>query len=138
MNENHFVPLFGNVRRLLAFDASTCLAMGLLLCAGSQALSGPLGLASSFLFWVGVMLLACAALIAACALPRSTPPVLLGLIVAGNIGWVLASVVVATVVLAPTALGAAFILIQAATVLGLAILEYRALRVASPTPGFAS
>ena len=84
------------------------------------------------------MLLACAALIAACALPRSTPPVLLGLIVAGNIGWVLASVVVATVVLAPTALGAAFILIQAATVLGLAILEYRALRVASPTPGFAS
>ena len=49
--------------------------------------------------------------------------------VAGNVAWVLASLAV-PVVLSPTALGLAFVLVQVAAVLALLLLEQRALRVA--------
>lgn len=117
------------LRTVLALDAASCLAMAVPLLAVPAMLSAWFGLPQALLFWAGLLLLPCAALMIGLAAVRRPHTGLTRLVIAGNVAWVLASLVV-PVVLSPTALGLAFVLVQAAAVLALLLLEQRALRTA--------
>jgi hypothetical protein len=108
---------------VLWFDAATCALMGIFLVALAEPLAGLLGLPLALLQWAGVLLLPCALLMAVAA--RRPQPALVMLIVAGNLLWVAASVVVLLTSPAITTLGQAFVIAQAAVVLLLAWLEWR-------------
>ena len=111
------------LKQILNFDAATCIAFGLLLVVAAAPLSGFLGLPQSLLFYAGVVLFPSAALMLIAARKLSAP--LVGLVIAGNAAWVVASVIVAFA-LEPTGFGVAFVLAQAAAVLVLLILEWKA------------
>lgn len=115
-----------SLRSLLAIDAVTGVAMGAVLVAGATSLAGPLGLPAPLLLWAGLVLFPCAALMAVAAVPASPPLTVAWLVIVGNFAWVLASIAVLPW-FAPSALGVAFVLAQAAVVLVLAVLERRAL-----------
>jgi hypothetical protein len=117
------------LRAVLALDAATCLAMGALLVAAAAPLAGWLGLPQALLFWAGIVLFPCAALMAGTAALRPPPASLVRLVIVGNAAWVLASLGL-LVVFSPNALGIAFVLVQAAVVLVLLRLEQRALQSA--------
>jgi hypothetical protein len=115
----------GGLRQILAIDAATCVAMGLLLVVAADPLSTLTGLPHALLFWAGVLLFPSAlSMAAAAAVPR---PALVWLVIAGNAAWALASVAVATVLFEPTSVGRAFVLLQAAVVAVLLVLERRGL-----------
>jgi len=117
------------LRGLLAFDAATCLGMGVLLIVAATPLAPLLGLPQALLGWAGGLLLPSAALMAAGAALPSLRAALARLVVAGNLAWVVASVAVLGLT-APSGLGIAFVLAQALVVAVLAALERRALRAA--------
>jgi hypothetical protein len=117
------------LRKVLLLDAFTCAAAGLLMLLGGQALSEPLGLAPLFLQGAGLSLLPFAAYLAYVAKRPELPRAHLWIIVACNAAWVFDSVLVlATGWVEPTALGYAFVIVQAALVLVLAELEWVGLR----------
>jgi hypothetical protein len=121
------LPLEGAtfLRRTLAVDAATCVAMGALLVAFQAPLAGLLGLPAALLFYAGLALFPCAALMLAAHRSRA----LAWLVVAGNAAWVAASVAV-LLVASPTALGYAFVIAQALAVAVLAWLESLGIRTA--------
>jgi hypothetical protein len=125
MSDVVHVPL----RRLLYVDAATCVATGLLLAAAAPALAAPLGLPAALLREAGVALVPFAALLLWLARrPRPPRRGVWGVVVA-NALWVAASVALLPWgLVAPTALGEAFVLAQAAVVAALAWLEHAALR----------
>jgi hypothetical protein len=111
------------LKQVLNFDAVTCIAFGLLLVIGAAPLSGLLGLPQALLFYSGLVLFPSATLMLIAARKLSAP--LVGVVIAGNAAWVVASVIVAFA-LEPTGLGVAFVLAQAAAVLVLLVLEWKA------------
>lgn len=114
------------VRTVLGIDALTCLLGGVAMALGATILAGPTGLDILLLRIAGCSLFPVAALFAWMARSDRLNAGLVLLAVAGNAGWVAASL--ATLVLAgPTPFGSAFILAQAIAVAILAWLEYRAL-----------
>lgn len=115
--------------RLLAFDAVSCLGMGVVLAAAAGPLAGLTDLPSGLLLAAGLLLLPVAALMAYAAYRPS--PALVALIVTGNAGWIVASLA-ALVLTTPNALGAIFVLGQAVFVAGLTLLEWNASRRAAP------
>jgi len=119
-----------NLRWVLGFDAATCLVMGVLLVAAAAPLASLVALPQALLFWAGIVLFPSAALMAgAAALPR---PALVWLVVLGNAAWVIASLGV-LLALQPNALGIVFVLVQAAVVVALLVLERRGLASLEPT-----
>ncbi len=114
-------------RTLFALDALTCLFMGLLLLAFSDALGALFGLPPRLLLVAGLVLLPCAALMYATARSAGPNRLLGWLVVVGNLAWVLASIAIAAM-LAPPPLGVGFLLAQAAAVAILAAMEARAMR----------
>jgi hypothetical protein len=113
------------LRRVLAFDALTCAAMGLLLLLATAPLVALLGLPHMLLVEAGAILLAFALFIlwAMRSLAHTLWP--LGAVIAGNLLWVLASfALLAGPWLQPTALGIAFVSVQALAVAGLAGVEW--------------
>lgn len=113
------------LEQLLKLDALTCLVTGIAFTAASGFLSGLLGLPQGLLFYAGLALFPCAALMLISA--RRRAQALLWLVILGNFAWAAASIVVA-LVLEPTTLGFAFTLAQAVLVAGLGALEWRAMR----------
>ncbi len=111
------------LKQLLVVDALTCFVFGLLLIAAAAPLAALLGLPQSLLFYAGVALLPCAALMALAAKTLAKP--LVAFVIVGNAAWVIASIAV-VLMLEVTTLGLAFIVAQAAAVLVLAVLEWRA------------
>lgn len=112
---------------LLALDAATCAAMGLLLLAASGTVAALTHLPASLLFWAGAALLPIAAFFGGLSRVQQPPRWAVMLVVVGNMAWVLASVALPVLGLVqPNALGWVFLLGQAAVVLLLAILEYGA------------
>lgn len=114
-----------NLRTVLLLDAAASGGLGLLLLALATVLEGPLGLPVTLSLVVGGGLVGWAALVAWVAATRQ-PALVLDVIVL-NVGWVVASVVLAAgawVELTP--LGAAFVLAQAAAVAVLTGLQLRA------------
>ena len=116
-------PARFNLKQLLVVDALTCLVTGILLVAAAAPLAGLLGLPQNLLFYAGVVLFPCAGLMVMAARSLSAP--LVWLVILGNIGWAVASVVVAFA-FEPTAFGLVFVLAQAAVVAALGVMEWRA------------
>lgn len=116
----------GFLHRVLAFDAATCLGMGLILAFGAGALAGPLGLPALLLQLAGASLFPAGAFMAWIAARGAPRPGTL-VVIAGNALWVIGSLAL-FVWLRPTPLGTAFVLAQAAAVGVLAALEAAGLR----------
>ena len=116
------------LKRVLMLDAASCLGMGVLLAAGAAALSPLLGLDRSLLFGTGVVLVPIGLFILWVAARRALLPAAVYLIVAGNLLWVIESLLVVRGSEAITALGTAFVLVQAAAVAGRSVLEWIGVR----------
>ena len=123
-------PEFGGspLRRLLALDGITCLLMGLVLVLAANYLSQLLALPVSLLFYAGILLFPCAALILAIASRPWPPAALVWIVIAGNALWVIASLLVALVLFEPNLLGMSFVLLQTAVVVVLIVYEFRGLK----------
>ncbi|MFZ6707940.1 hypothetical protein [Undibacterium sp. TC9W] len=120
-----------SLRTILALDAITGLAMGLLLVATSGLLSGLLGLPKDFLFMAGASLFPVAALVGftSRAGGETKPPApLVWIVILGNLGWVIASILTMEVWFEPSILGFVLVSVQALVVLAFSVLEYRGLR----------
>lgn len=121
------------LRNALLLDAVISTAAGLLMVAGSSLLSPLLGLPQPLLFWAGIVLFPFVALLFFLSRQTAVSRMLLVDVVGLNVLWVVASVALVTVgPVAPTALGIAFVLAQAAAVGLFAALQWSAMRRASP------
>lgn len=112
-----------SLRALLRLDALIGLACGLALSLGAAPLGALFGLPPGLLLGAGLALFPCAGLMALAAQRLSRP--LVALVVIGNWAWAAASLAVLALT-SPTALGAVFVLAQAALVAGFAWAEGRA------------
>ncbi len=117
------------LRRVLGFDALSCLGMGAVLSAASQPLSPIFGLPAELLFWAGILLVPTAAFMGFLAARQAPQPLLVWVVILGNLGWAIESfVVIGQLGASLTPLGTAFVAVQALAVLALAGLEYVGLR----------
>jgi hypothetical protein len=117
------------LRRVLALDSASCLAIGLLLALGAGPLSALFGLGEKLLFGAGLLLLPLAAFIAWLASRPVPPSPLVWLVIVGNLAWTAESfLLISTESARITALGTAFVAAQAVAVLGVTLLEYVGVR----------
>jgi hypothetical protein len=119
------------VRKILLLDALTCAVVGLLLVSIAEVLSGLLGLPKNFIFWAGLVLFPCAALMwftSRFGTKANPPNPLLWIVILGNVAWIIASVLTVTTWFNPTGIGITFVAFQALVVIVLAAFEYRGLR----------
>jgi hypothetical protein len=117
------------MRRILYFDAATCLAMGLALVLFAQPLAPLLGLPVLLLEIAGALLLPIGGFIAWVASASGFLRTGAWLVIAGNAAWVLASFyLLLSGAVAPKPLGYAFVLVQALAVALIAALEYASVR----------
>jgi hypothetical protein len=113
------------LRRALLADAAASAATGLLLALGAQALTDLLGLPVSLMRYAGMSLLPFAAIVLLVGLRASPPRIPVLAIIAYNALWAIDSVVLlASGLVQPTPLGAAFVIAQAITVGALAALQW--------------
>jgi hypothetical protein len=114
---------------VLAFDAATCALMGAGLALAARPLAALLGLPAPFLAAAGAALLGFALLLGWMARRDPVPLSLAALVIAGNLGWSAASLVLAIEGIFPlTPIGTAFVVAQALAVLAIAAAEYAGLR----------
>ena len=117
------------LRNLLRADAASCLASGAVQLAGGAALAGWLALPQPLLAGTGVFLLAYGGFVGWLSTRDPVPRGLLGFVAACNAACGLGCVaLLALAGLQPTALGTAWVVAQAATVIVLAELQWTALR----------
>ncbi|HVL57105.1 MAG TPA: hypothetical protein VM491_11400 [Burkholderiaceae bacterium] len=130
-------PLF--VRRLLTFDAATSAAMGLALLAGAGALAPVLGLPETLLRAAGAVLLPFAALVGAAGARPAPSRRALRAIAGCNLAWALGSVaLLAGSWVQPTAIGIAFVAVQAVAVAALGELQLVSARRSAAVPAGAA
>lgn len=116
------VPL----RHVLLADAATCALTGLALTSLARPLAELFRLPAALLFYAGLALVPIAALMAFVGTRAEPPAPWVRLIIAGNAAWALASfALLVTDLVAPNALGAAFIALQALVVVCLTVLEVK-------------
>ncbi len=117
------------LKSLLAIDALTCAGMGALLMLAAEPLAALTDLPAPFLLGAGAVLLPIAAFMTLVAHGRPISPTGARLVMAGNIGWVVASVALPALgLIQPNPLGWAFLIAQATVVAVLARLEAQAMR----------
>jgi hypothetical protein len=117
------------LRRTLVADAAISGSTGLLMSVGAEALQGVLGVPAALLRYAGLSLLPFAALLVYLSrsdrLSRTAVWAIIGL----NAAWVAGSVVLlVSGKISPSALGAAFIVVQAVAVALFAEMQYVGLR----------
>lgn len=115
------------LRRALLADAVASAGTGLLMAAGAGVLDGLLGLPTLLLREAGILLLPYAALVAWLGTRASLPEAAVWAVIVGNVAWTAASFGL-FVLLAPTALGYAFVIAQAVVVGVFAELQYIGLK----------
>ena len=115
------------LRRILALDSLSCLAMGLLMGVGAASLAPLFGLPGPLVRFAGLALLPLAAFIGWLATRPNPPRALVWIVIIGNIAWTAESFIALGQHQA-TALGTAFVTAQALAVSGLALLEYVGIR----------
>jgi hypothetical protein len=123
------------LRNVLWVDAATCIACGAFMAVAARPFGALTQLPPALLLYAGLSLFPIAAFIATVAARAAHSLAAVGAVVAGNLGWVLASawLLVAQLV-SPTLLGEFFIIAQALVVLALTACEGKgALRIASET-----
>jgi hypothetical protein len=119
--------------RVMGVDAASCAATGALQLGFADQLARLTGLPAGLLIGTGVFLLAYAAAAAAMALRTTPPRTLIGLVAIGNFGWAAAcAALLASGVFAVTALGMAWVIAQAVTVVLLAEAQWMGLRATRP------
>jgi hypothetical protein len=117
------------LRFVLQADAATCLAMALAHSFAAAPISALTGLEPKLLLVSGVMLFPIAAFIAWTSLRTPMPATAVCVVIAGNVGWVLASVVLLVGRWTDAnPLGTAYVVLQAAGVVAFAVLEFAGLR----------
>ncbi|MFD6432324.1 hypothetical protein [Streptomyces venezuelae] len=116
------------LRRFLGLDAVVTAGNGVAYVAASGPLGDFLGVDSGLLFGLGVGLLLYAIGVGVLAVRKSPPMSGAQAVVEGNAVWAVLSVVALVAWLSPSTAGAVWILLQAATVGGFAVLQYAALR----------
>jgi hypothetical protein len=117
------------LRNVLFVDAATCVATGVLMCFGASVVSGVTRLPEALLFGAGLSLFPIAAFIVLVAASRRPITAGVWVVILGNVGWVIASLwLLVAGGLAPNALGAAFVVVQAIAVAVLAELEILGLK----------
>ncbi|MGX9965626.1 hypothetical protein ACVFYP_20035 [Roseomonas sp. F4] len=123
------MPKTPMLKLALLGDAAACAASGLLLAAGAGALAEPLGLPEALLRGAGLFLLPWAGFVAMVGRQAQPARGVVRVIIGMNALWVLGSLLLAGGVfgLAPTGLGIAFILAQAAAAAGFTALQALAL-----------
>jgi hypothetical protein len=121
-----------SMKSALVLDAVASGAMAVLAIGGASLLAPLLGLPQALLFWAGVAMLPWVALLIALARRQSAPRLILVDVVALNALWVAASLaLLVSGLVAPTALGTAFVVAQALAVAAFATLQFSALRRAT-------
>lgn len=113
--------------QILFVDAATCAAMGTALVVASGFISGMTEIPAPLLFWAGLGLMPVAGYMLLVAWRWPDRPLAVWPVVAGNVAWIAGSIALVEVV-APNALGVAFILGQAAAVTALTLMEHVAFR----------
>lgn len=117
------------LRNVLFADAAVSLATGVLQLALTDALAGLLRLPAPLLTGSGLFMLVYASAIAFVATREPIMRTVVWVVVVGNLGWALACIaLLASGLLAPTGLGTAWVLMQAAVVAVLAELQWTGLR----------
>ena len=117
------------LRLALLADAAASGAMGVLLAAAADPLAAWFGLPVALLREVGLPLIPYAGLLLYLASRQTTPRLPAQLIVAGNVLWVLGSaMLLMSGLVAPAALGTAFVIAQALIVAILAELQVMGLK----------
>jgi hypothetical protein len=122
--------------RVMAVDAASCAATGALQLAFTDAMARLTGLPAPLLLGTGIFLLAYAAAAAWMASRDEPPRRLIGLVIIGNFAWAAACVALLAVMgTSIGALGWAWVLAQALTVVVLAELQWMGLRRSRPERG---
>jgi hypothetical protein len=113
------------LRRVLLFDATSCIASGLLAVFGAGALGKALGLPDNLLLFAGLSLFPFAAFLIYVAMSKVLRRVSVGTAIVLNVLWTLDSVLLLlSGWVSPTELGYVFVVVQALGVAILASLEY--------------
>ena len=121
------------LRRILALDALSCAALGIVMAPAAGSLAPLLGLPEGLIRGAGLLLLPVAAFIGWLASRRVPPRPAVWLVILGNMAWTAESfVLVGQMATSMTGLGIAFVTAQAVAVAGLALLEYAGLRRLAP------
>lgn len=124
------------LRKALALDAVACAGMGLLLATAAGPLAAPFGLPESLLRGAGFVLLPCALLLGVFASRMVLPRLAIYAVIGINLVWIVDSIAILLMGwFAPTGLGIAFVLAQAAAVAIVTELEVIGFRRSSAQAG---
>ncbi|MEO8387620.1 hypothetical protein [Polaromonas sp.] len=117
------------LRNVLRVDALSCIACGALQVAFPAAMARLLNLPEPLVAYTGEFLLVYAAVVALVSTRNPLPRSVIWTLVAGNLGWAALCVLLLTSGrVQPTALGVAYVVMQAVTVAVLAELQFFGLR----------
>ncbi len=123
------LPASNFLRCVLAADAATCAATGLLLALGADWLEQTMRLPAHLSLYAGLSLLPFAAFLIYLARQKNLSPTLIWVVIALNALWTADSIlIVLGGWIEPNALGSAFVIFQACGVAMFAGLEYFGLR----------
>jgi hypothetical protein len=131
MSSPHFL------RKVLRADALSCIACGLLQVVFTNQMVDLLNLPRTLIVYSGEFLLAYGVLVAWLSIRTPVARPLIGLLIAGNLAWAAACLVLLFSGSArPSALGMAYVAAQALTVVVLAELQYFGLRRQATFPAW--
>ena len=117
------------LRNVLLADAASCVATGALQVLFTERLAALLHLPAPLLAGTGWFLLAYAGIVVIIAWREPLQRAFVGLLALGNLGWAVGcGALLASGLIAPSALGVAWIVAQAVTVAVLAELQWTGLR----------
>lgn len=116
------------LRAVLKLDAASCLAMAAIVIPLSGMLARPIGIEASALSAAAASLIPIGLVILWLGTRREAPAALVVLVIAGNIGWAVASFAAAGSIPAITLLGQAVVVGQGLAVLAFAIAEWAGLK----------
>lgn len=119
------------LRRFLALDSVVTTANGLAYVAFSAPIGRLLGVGQGLLPVLGILLVAYGAGVGLLASRRRPPALPVKLVIETNYAWAALSLVSLALWTAPTTAGLVWIPVQAATVVGFAVLQQLALRAGS-------
>jgi hypothetical protein len=116
------------LKRVLVLDSATCLSTGLLLSIGAGTLAPLFGIDRQIVGGAGLALLPIGLFMLWLGTRQAAAPALVYLVIVGNILWTVESFILAANTSGITALGLAFVSVQAIAVAGLALLEWLGVR----------
>ncbi|WP_338771352.1 hypothetical protein [Massilia sp. METH4] len=121
------------LKTILLIDAAASGAMAAAHLLFPGMLQATLALPGALLAGTGAFLVAYVALLVVLARSRTVWRPLVLFVIAGNVGWAAASLALpVTGIIAPNALGTAYVIVQALGVLAFAALQYRGLARSAP------